>query len=244
MGSEIQQQLLAAPVAAAAAAAEHPSWSEYNQRWFNIWHDGLQKGQQFDKGAPSPQLMQLLSSGQLQVQGKRALVPGCGRGYDVVAFAAAGASLSVGLDICPDAIAAANKQCDEQLAGHPDAAKVSAATELAVADFFSYCHSSGQLFNVGYDYTFLCALHPDMRSSWAEGWARLLQPGGELLTMVYPVDPSRDANTGPPWPVTPDLYKQLLPPAGFELVSLEPIPAGLSHEGRQGREWLGRWRRQ
>jgi negative regulator of sigma E activity len=34
--------------------------------------------QQFDKGAPSPQLMQLLSSGQLPVAGKRALVPGCG----------------------------------------------------------------------------------------------------------------------------------------------------------------------
>jgi hypothetical protein len=30
----------------------------------------------------------------------------------------------VGLDICPDAIAAANAQRDEQLAGHPDAAKV------------------------------------------------------------------------------------------------------------------------
>jgi len=51
----------------------------------------------------------------------------CRRGYDVVAFAAAGAALSVGLDICPDAIAAANKQRDEQLAGHPDAAKVTVA---------------------------------------------------------------------------------------------------------------------
>jgi hypothetical protein len=48
----------------------------------------------------------------------------CRRGYDVFAFAAAGAALSVGLDICPDAIAAANKQREEQLAGHPNAAKV------------------------------------------------------------------------------------------------------------------------
>jgi hypothetical protein len=59
-----------------------------------------------------------------------------------------------------------------------------------------------------------CALHPDMRTAWAEGWAQLLHAGGELVTMVYPVDPSRDANRGPPWPVTPELYKQLLPPAG------------------------------
>lgn len=32
--------------------------------------------------------------------------------------------------------------------------------------------------------------------------------------MVYPVDASRDQNQGPPWPVTPELYKQLLIPAG------------------------------
>lgn len=37
------------------------------------------------------------------------------------------------------------------------------------------------------------ALHPSMRTDWAAGWGRLLAPGGELLTMVYPVDPSRDA---------------------------------------------------
>jgi hypothetical protein len=38
--------------------------------------------------------------------------------------------------------------------------------------------------------------------------------GAVYVTMVYPVNSSRDANTGPPWPVTPELYKQLLPPAG------------------------------
>lgn len=47
---------------------------------------------------------------------------------------------------------------------------------------------------------------------------------------------------GPPWPVTPELYKQLLLPAGFELLSLERIPDRLSHPKRVGREWLGRWR--
>lgn len=60
----------------------------------------------------------------------------CRRGYDVVAFAAAGAALSVGLDICPDAIAAANKQRDEQLAEHPDAAKVGAGH--VSADYVCY----------------------------------------------------------------------------------------------------------
>jgi hypothetical protein len=52
----------------------------------------------------------------------------------------------------------------------------------------------------------------EMRQDWARTWARLLAPGGELLTMVYPVDAS--LGEGPPWPVTPEFYKQLLPPAG------------------------------
>lgn len=52
----------------------------------------------------------------------------------------------------------------------------------------------------------------EMRQDWAAGWSKLLAPGGELVTMVYPVDPTM--TTGPPWPVTPELYKELLLPAG------------------------------
>jgi hypothetical protein len=33
--------------------------------------------------------------------------------------------------------------------------QVAAATELSVGDFFTYSHSSGQPFDIGYDYTFL-----------------------------------------------------------------------------------------
>jgi hypothetical protein len=34
--------------------------------------------QAFDKGHCSPQLLHLISTGQLKVQGKKAFVPGCG----------------------------------------------------------------------------------------------------------------------------------------------------------------------
>jgi hypothetical protein len=33
------------------------------------------------------------------------------------------------------------------------------------------------------------ALHPDMRKDWAAGWARLLAPGAELATIIFPVGP-------------------------------------------------------
>lgn len=47
---------------------------------------------------------------------------------------------------------------------------------------------------------------------------------------------------GPPWPVTPELYKQLLLPAGFTCVKLEPVPPALSHPNRAGQEYLGVWK--
>jgi hypothetical protein len=45
----------------------------------------------------------------------------------------------------------------------------------------------------------------------------------------------------PPWQVSPELYQELLLPAGFEQLELTQIPPHLSHKGRGGREWFARW---
>jgi hypothetical protein len=66
--------------------------------------------------------------------------------------------------------------------------------------------------------------------------------GGELVTLIFPVDPEADPTLGPPFPVTPQLYEDLLLPAGFECIELKQVPDSLSHPARAGREWLGRWR--
>eukprot|EP00879_Flechtneria_rotunda_P020860 GHRR01021963.1.p1 GENE.GHRR01021963.1~~GHRR01021963.1.p1 ORF type:complete len:175 (+),score=57.83 GHRR01021963.1:248-772(+) len=155
-------------------------WQQYNQLWHNLWQAGLRPGQHFDKGGCSPKLLQLLHSGDLQVQGKRVLVPGCGRGYDVFAFAQAGAQLAVGLELLQAAVAAASSERDRQLQlqlhqqkQQQEAQTLTQATdwvsrcELVVGDFYAYNHPSGP-FDVGYDYTFLCAMHPSMRKDWAQ----------------------------------------------------------------------------
>jgi Thiopurine S-methyltransferase (TPMT) len=59
---------------------------------------------------------------------------------------------------------------------------------------------------------FLCALPPEQREDWARGWARLIAAGGELVTMMFPVDPEKEG--GPPYAVSPDLYTELLTPVG------------------------------
>lgn len=41
---------------------------------------------------------------------------------------------------------------------------------------------------LAFDYTFLCALDPSVRERWAQHYADIIRPGGELLTVVYPMD--------------------------------------------------------
>lgn len=84
----------------------------------------------------------------------------CRRGYDVFAFATAGAAVSAGLDLSPEAVAAAKAAQQSELADNPAA---SAAVHLVAGDFFNHSRSGADYkgpFDVGYDYTFLCALHP------------------------------------------------------------------------------------
>ena len=53
-------------------------------------------GTSFDTGSPSPALLQLITDGS--IPNGRALVPGCGRGYDVVALASE-KRYAVGIDM-------------------------------------------------------------------------------------------------------------------------------------------------
>ena len=55
-------------------------------------------------------------------------------------------------------------------------------------------------------------MDPAVRQQWAATWARWLQPGGQLVTLMFPVEP--EGREGPPWPVPLELYQNLLPPQG------------------------------
>lgn len=53
-------------------------------------------------------------------------------------------------------------------------------------DFFTFPLPS-PLFTLAYDYTFFCALPPSLRAAWAARYAELIQPGGVLIALVYPI---------------------------------------------------------
>lgn len=91
------------------------------------------------------------------------------------------------------------------------------------------------------------AIPPSMRTSWAKRMRDLIADDGELVTLMYPIPHNIevDKNSGPPYPLSLDLYKSLLEPVGFSLDEYKVLPSELSHPGRDGSNGkisaLGRW---
>ena len=79
----------------------------------------------------------------------RACVCARRRGYDVVAFASAGAARSVGLEISPTAVQEAHAYLQQAVPGDGDSSK---KAEVLLADFFTWSDPDGP-FDCGFDYT-------------------------------------------------------------------------------------------
>ncbi|KAI9143257.1 S-adenosyl-L-methionine-dependent methyltransferase [Paraphysoderma sedebokerense] len=202
-------------------AKQNGGWEEMHKTKNTPW----------DAGKSAPALLKLLKEGKVPngddqiLVHRRALVPGCGRGYDVFNLASEN-RYAVGLDISDTVIAECQQAQKER--NIPDLQ----ATFLK-ADFFTF---PTEKFDTVYDYTFLCALQPPMRPDWARRMYEIIKPGGLLITLMFPIDNHED---GPPFAVSPELYRQLLT-SYFDEVSISDCE---SFPARAGREKLGLWRR-
>ncbi len=193
--------------------------------WEQAWQQGRTR---WDAGGSPPILKSLVSQQSESVS--RAFVPGCGAGYDVFTLTRIARHV-VGLDVAPTAAKRFDALRREEGVDEDRAT-------LRVDDFFTFEPEAP--FDLIWDYTFLCAIEPDRREDWARRMGELLTIEGELWTLVFPVDPVPMNPGGPPYPMTPELVTELLEPT-FRSVVLEPVNE--SHPGREGKEWLGRWRR-
>lgn len=100
-------------------------------------------------------------------------MPGCGRGYDLLALASTPVCTEVvGLDLSPTGVQAARSYIAE--ATHVEDT-VKSKCRVEVGDFFAYEEKKGGGFDFIYDYTFLCALPPELREDWAKKMASLLK---------------------------------------------------------------------
>ncbi|XP_039067977.1 probable thiol methyltransferase 2 [Hibiscus syriacus] len=190
--------------------------------WEESWK---QRVTPWDLGSPTPVILHLRDTESL-IMG-RALVPGCGTGYDVVAMACPGRYV-VGLDISEECL----KKAKQMSCSVPNADYFTFLKE----DFFSWRPTD--LFDLIFDYTFFCAIEPDMRPAWAQQVHNLLKPDGELISLMFPMD---DHAGGPPYKVAIEDYEEVLHPMGFKAISI--VDNELAIKGRKGREKLGRWKR-
>ncbi|KKK13452.1 hypothetical protein ARAM_000911 [Aspergillus rambellii] len=198
--------------------------TEHGKGWSDLWDTG--NSSLWDRGKPSPALIDLVEEfhelfnpflaapvANRPHPRKKALVPGCGRGYDVIALALHGFD-AYGLEISATGVAEATAYAAGEMTSpqsynfgkdDPSPSRVPGAVQFLQGDFFANDwtpSNSGRslTFDLVYDYTFLCALHPSQRSLWAERMARLLPSGGLLVCLEFPMykDP---ALPGPPWGV-------------------------------------------
>jgi len=137
----------------------------------NHWEQRYQNGETgWDRGIVSPALSQWLEQGVLLRPG-RILIPGCGRGHEVVELARLGFAVTA-IDIAPSAC----MHLEQELA----AARVSA--EVVCGDLFEYKATSP--FDVIYEQTCLCAITPEQRPAYENKLYDWLKPGGVLLALM------------------------------------------------------------
>ncbi|CAH8392103.1 unnamed protein product [Eruca vesicaria subsp. sativa] len=170
--------------------------------WENMWVEGRTL---WDLGEATPIVVHLCETGSLP--SGRALVPGCGTGYDVVVMANPERHV-VGLDLSKTSVERSTKM----FSSLPNSKHFTFLKE----DFFTW--EPTEKFDLIFDYNFFCAFEPKVRPLWAKRMQELLNPGGELITLMFPIS---DRTPGPPpYLVSVSAYEELLKPLGFEVISI------------------------
>lgn len=236
-----------------------PGWDQAWKLGVTPWetmHQGeVQAGLQW-ACEMEPSLAEMLPRNDRQA---KVLVPGCGRGQDVVYFALQRGLHAIGIDISETAV----EKAQAYVAQRAEQAKDEQATQVirqhaqvVQADYLDPNSQTGphrspllQGADVVYDFTFLCALPPSLRGQWVDANHAALRSGGLLFCIVYPIPAASgmtpdgnpvDPNVGPPYPLNKDLYRELLQ-SRFTL-AFEGIPANLP-EDMKGRQEVMIWRK-
>ncbi|GCB26386.1 probable thiol methyltransferase 2 [Aspergillus awamori] len=230
-----QSTLTAAQQSVHNTLAKYPG-EKYVDGWAEIWN--ANPSPPWDKGAPNPALEDTLMQRRgtignalaTDAEGnryrKKALVPGCGRGVDVLLLASFGYD-AYGLEYSGAAVQACRQEEKESTtsAKYPvrDEEVGRGKVIFVQGDFFKddWLEELGlglNCFDLVYDYTFFCALSPSMRPDWALRHTQLLAPSphGNLICLEYPrhKDPSLP---GPPFGLSSEAYMEHLSHPGEQV---------------------------
>ncbi|HEX6321236.1 MAG TPA: methyltransferase [Burkholderiales bacterium] len=155
------------------------------------------------------------------LRSSKVLIPGCGAGYEVKAFAERGHDV-LAIEFSDAAIEAAQRALGPL------------ADRVRKADFFAF---DAAPFDLVYERAFLCALPRRRWPQWAKRVAELLRPAGRLAGFFYLDDNER----GPPFGISREKLDDLL--AGFQREDDRPVPESESIPVFKGKEVWQVWTR-
>ncbi|KAF2020181.1 S-adenosyl-L-methionine-dependent methyltransferase [Aaosphaeria arxii CBS 175.79] len=231
------------------SADTHPS------RWDDLWKAG--DFLPWDRGFVNPALIDALNE-RKELFGspkkedgsrKKVLVPGCGKGYDLVLFAAYGYD-ALGLEISENAVKAAEEFLKNPGEGKEGEYKthdpeIGRGTATVIqADFFKYdwreeeAGPCGKGYDLIYDNTFLSALPPSLRPDWALRMSRLVVATGILVCLEFPTHKPPKSG-GPPWALPPDVYEELFKRPG-SVINYDEDGRVIKNEGATSENSLAR----
>jgi hypothetical protein len=177
----------------------------------------------------------------LSVAGASAIIAGAGRGSDALELVRRGATV---LAVEWSGIAASEMQTRY----NQQKRAMTGTLEVSRHDFFTL---APRLVDLAAEHTFLCAIDPSMRASYASTIAGWIRPHGLLIGNFFIISDEEAARLsnlsltasgdGPPFGITAKELRALLTPY-FEECLLEPSP--IADPGRRlGLEWVGIFRR-
>ncbi|KAJ5082822.1 hypothetical protein N7532_011865 [Penicillium argentinense] len=199
----------------------------YREGWASLWDKG--EGLPWDRGFPNPALEDALVQRRATIGGaigqdaqgqsyrRKALVPGCGRGVDVLLLASFGFD-AYGLEYSTTAIEACKNEEAENHSWYRvrDQKIGQGKVTFVQGDFFNdaWLQQIGvplNAFDIIYDYTFFCALEPSLRPKWALRHTQLLapSPAGNLICLEFPRQKDPKA-AGPPYAAPSETYVEHL----------------------------------
>lgn len=168
-----------------------------------FWDTRYEKGDTpWDAGGIPPRLAAFLRD---EPPGRRVLIPGCGSGYEIAAFAKAGHDVTA-IDFSSAAVERARRPLGPL------------AERVVFGDFFR-ADFAPDAFDLIYERTFLCALPRRLWPHYVRRMAALLESGGRLAGFFL----FDDSEKGPPFGLKMGELEALLS-ARFHRTSDEPVP--------------------
>ena len=173
----------------------------------------------WDLGQVAPPFVKLWQEEKLPLG--KVLVPGCGRGHEVVFLAENGFDVTA-IDFSSGAVTyLKNALKKRNLEGR-----------ILHQDFFSLDESHEGVYDLVLEQTFFCAISPKQRRDYVLNVSRILKPGGILVGLFY----HTDEQGGPPYNTTREDIETHFSEK-FKIQEL--YKTTLSSEQRKGKEWLG-----